>query len=61
MKQCDPILQRFGAVPKAPDGVPIVDPDGTIEVRGYNQLGFRMAKQYLVDQGFIIVREQENT
>lgn len=59
MKHCDPILQRFGSVPAAPDGIPILK-NGTIEVRSYNETGFRMAKRYLQDQGFIIEREQEN-
>ncbi len=60
MSYCDPALQQLGSLPCAPDGVPIKNPDGTIEVRSYSQMGFRMAKQYLQSQGFTIEREQEN-
>lgn len=60
MKICDPVLQMFTSVPKAPYGTPITDADGTIEIRSYKELGFSMAKQYLIDQGFIIVREVVN-
>lgn len=60
MKQCDPILQMFGALPCAPNGTPIMEDDGTIEVRAYNKMGFWMAKSYLTEQGFVVEREQEN-
>lgn len=60
MQRCDPILQRFGVLPCAPTGIPEVDSDGTIEVRGYSAMGFNMAKSYLKEQGFDIVREQTN-
>lgn len=64
MKRCDPVIQRFGSLPCAPDGVPIGVPilnlDGTIEVRSFNEMGFQMTKKYLEDQGFIIDRELEN-
>lgn len=61
MSRCNPILQRLGSLPCAPSGAPIRNKDGTIEVRSYNEMGFRMAKNYLEDQGFTIEREQENT
>ena len=61
MKHCDPVIQRFGSVPCAPDGTPVRDADGFIEVRNYaNEMGFGMTKSYLQDQGFVIEREQEN-
>jgi hypothetical protein len=60
MKRCDPVLQRFGAVPHAPDGVPIVDADGTIGVRVYATSMVGIVKNYLTDQGFVIVEEQEH-
>ena len=60
MKRCDPILQRFGAVPCAPNGTPIKEADGTIEVRAYSKGGFEMAKHYLQDQGFSVERVQVN-
>ena len=59
MKRCDPILQGFACLPEAPDGTPVTH-GGVIEVRGYNELGFDMAKKYLQEQGFEIDREQEN-
>ena len=61
MKHCDPMIQRFGSVPCAPDGIPVRDEDGTIEVRTYgSELGFSMTKSYLQDQGFVIERERAN-
>lgn len=60
MQRCDPIIQRFGSIPCAPDGVPILNPDGTIEVRSFNEMGFRMTKEHLKEQGFTIEHEQEN-
>lgn len=60
MKRCDPVLQRFGSLPCAPDGTPVLNPDRTIEVRSFNEMGFQMTKNYLEDQGFIVDREQEN-
>lgn len=60
MKRCDPMLQRFCCVPNAPGGTPVTQAGGIIEVRGYNEAGFRMSKSYLQDQGFEIVREKEN-
>ena len=58
MKRIDPYLQQFGAVPKAPEGTPLVEPDGTIEVRSYIDPYF--AKLCLDEYGFTIVKEQEN-
>ena len=61
MKHCDPLIQRFGSVPCAPDGIPVQDADGTIEVRNFgSELGFSMTKSFLEDQGFVIEREQVN-
>jgi len=62
MQRADPILQRFGSLPCAPppDGIPVVEADGTIEVRSFNTVGFDMTKRYLEDQGFEIVKEQTN-
>lgn len=60
MKHCDPVLQHLGSIPATSHGVPVQEEDGTIEVRSYNEMGFRMAKNYLKEQGFIIVREQRN-
>lgn len=60
MKRCDPVLQGFNSLPCAPDGTPIREADGTVQVRSFNEMGFRMAKSYLKDQGFVIEREQEN-
>lgn len=60
MKQCDPILQQFGAIPCAPNGVPVRSTHGTIEVRVYSEAMVRMIKNYLSDSGFKIVREQVN-
>ena len=60
MTHCDPLLQKLGALPRAPNGIPIMDEDGTIELRAFNKMSFEMAKKYLEDQGFSIVREQEN-
>ncbi len=61
MKRCDPALQELGCVPNAPDGIPVVQEGGVIEVRGYSEMGFKMSKRYLQGQGFEIIREQENT
>jgi len=62
MERCDPVIQRFGSVPCAPDGIPVRSADGTIEVRTYgSEMGFRMTKSYLQDQGFVIEREQDNS
>ena len=60
MKQCDSMLQRFGAVPCAPDGVPIYSADGTIEVRVYSEPMVGIVKNCLADWGFKVVREQVN-
>lgn len=61
MTHCDPILQRFTSAPCAPEGRPVLEGDGTIEVRSYNESGFHLAKRYLKEQGFVIVREKENS
>lgn len=61
MIRCYRILQRFTSVPCAPEGRPVLEGDGTIEVRSYNESGFHMAKRYLKEQGFVIVREKENS
>lgn len=61
MKHIDPYLQMFGAVPCAPDGIPIKDADNTIEVRAFGGIpSATMAKLVLEDNGFVIVREQVN-
>jgi hypothetical protein len=60
MKRCDSMLQRFGAVPCAPDGVPVRSADGTIEVRVYSESMVGIVKGYLSDSGFEVVREQVN-
>ena len=59
MGRCDPLLQRFGAVPKAPEGVPLLEPDGTIEVRVYGG-GLTLVKRLLEQEyGFTIEREEQ--
>ena len=60
MEQCVSMLQRFGAVPCAPDGRPVRSADGTIEVRAYSEPMVGMIKNYLSDWGFEVVREQVN-
>ena len=60
MQRCDPVIQQFGSLPCAPDGTPVVDTDGSIEVRSFNAVGFSMTKTYLEGQGFTIVRELAN-
>ena len=60
MEQCDSMLQRFGAVPCAPNGRPIYSADGTIEVRAYLEPMVGIIKRCLSDWGFAVVREQVN-
>lgn len=60
MQRCDPVIQRFTGLVCAPEGASILNDDGTIEVRAYNEHGFRYIKKYLKEQGFTIDREQEN-
>lgn len=61
MKRIDPLLQKLGALPCAPDGTPIMNGDGTIEVRVYSGgTGLDIAKKYLADSGFVVERETEN-
>ena len=47
-------------MPCAPDGIPIVNADGTIEVRVYSEAMVGVVKNYLKDSGFDVVREQIN-
>ena len=61
MQRCDPILQRFGALPCAPDGRVISEPDGSVEVRVFSgEFGLNMVKDFLKDQGFTVEREVKN-
>lgn len=60
MKICEPLLMRFGAVPCAPDGIPVKSADGSIEVRVYNASAVSLVKRVLEDYGFEVVREKEN-
>lgn len=62
MHNIDPLLQRFGALPCAPPpaGIPIMEEDGTIEVRVFSEFALSMVKAFLKDNGFVIEREREN-
>lgn len=60
VQACEPILMQFNSLPCAPNGTPVLNKDGTIEIRSYNEVGFRMTKEYLRSQGFSIERETEN-
>lgn len=59
IKRCEPFLDRMTCLVETSlrTGV-IIRSDGTIGIRGYNEHGFRYAKKYLEEQGFIIEDER---
>jgi hypothetical protein len=57
---CESVLMKFGSLPVAPGGNLKINEDGTIEIRSYSDMAFRMTKDYLANQGFSIEREVEN-
>ena len=61
MQNMYPLLQRFGAVPMAPDGVPIQRPDGTFEVRLYGPpIYISLIESVAADNGFELVRQESH-
>lgn len=55
-------LRVLGGVPymPPPGNEVVLSQDGTGEIRSYNRTSFGMVKNYLLDRGFVIVREQWN-